>query len=72
MGYQILFSRIIRKILSVCHQLNLAIVWSVLNLFFLSVRLGSVFLVNFGIEYFFLIFPRKQDLTFHANCLQCK
>ena len=22
------------------------------------------------LKYFFLIFPRKQDLTFHANCLQ--
>ena len=21
------------------------------------------------LKYFFLIFPRKQDLTFHANCL---
>ena len=30
--------------------------------------LGKIFSRRF--EIFFLIFPRKQDLTFHANCLQ--
>ena len=29
--------------------------------------LGKIFSRHF--EIYFLIFPRKQDLTFHANCL---
>ena len=31
--------------------------------------LGKIFSRQ-HLEIFFLIFPRKQDLTFHANCLQ--
>ena len=49
--------------------LNIQILYKIEKTSLTLSTLGKIFSRQ-HFEIFFLIFPRKQDLTFHANCLQ--